>query len=183
MEILIEISCPKTKDTIAGDQQEDTMQKLKLCSFVWAILSWGLLTNSPLKAQSTKTQAQRLIDLTAQKHPEITGLELSATPLGKDDCMTVAATEPKDLGEKCDEDEATALRTLKPFVEHEPDGYDVTAPLHDANGKVIGTLGIDFKPKAGQTETEVLKGTAALLKEIEQQIPSKAFLFQPVSGV
>lgn len=67
-------------------------------------------------------------------------------------------------------------------MQHEPDGFDVTAPLHDANEKLIGTLGIDFKPQAGQTKADILKRTAEFLKEVEQQIPSKAFLFQPVSG-
>ena len=159
------------------------MRKLKFCRSVWGILICGLLGSAPLNAQSPKTQAQRLVDITAQKHPEIIGLELSATPPGKGICITIAATESKDLGEKCDEDEATALKTQKPFVEHEPDGFDVTAPLHDARGELIGTLGIDFKPQAEQTKSGVLKRTTELLREIERQIPSKAFLFQSASGV
>jgi hypothetical protein len=146
-----------------------------------AIFACGALTSSPLMAQSRKTQAQRLIDTTVQKHSEVTGLELSATPPGKSSCITIAATEAKDLGEKCDDDENTALKTLEPFVEHEADGYDITAPLHDANGKQVGTLGIDFKPQPGQTKEDVLQLTAQLLKEIERQIPSEAFLFEPAS--
>jgi hypothetical protein len=158
------------------------MNKWEFCSVVQGILICGVLTRLPLNAQSQKIQAQRLIEITAQKHPEITGLELSATPPGKESCITIAATESKGIGEKCDEDEATALKTEKPFVEHEPDGFDVTAPLHDAGGKLIGTLGIDYKPQPGQTEGDVLKGTAQLLREIERQIPSNVFLFQTVSG-
>jgi hypothetical protein len=158
------------------------MHASKLCDLACGILLCGVLTNFPLNAQSKKTQAQDLVNRTAQKHPEITGLELSAAPAGQLNCITIAATEVKNLGEKCDQDEAAALKTLEPFVEHEPDGYDVTAPLHDASGKVIGTLGIDFKPQAGQTKSEILRRTARLLKEMEPQIPSKDFLFQPVSG-
>jgi hypothetical protein len=155
------------------------MRKFDLANIVTRIVIGGALAAYPLLAQSPKTQAQRLIDVTSQKHPEVTGLELSATPPGNSGCVTIAATESKDLGEKCDEDEATALKTLKPFVEHEPDGYDVTAPLHDANGKLLGTLGIDFKPEPRQTKAGILKQTEDLLKEIESQIPSEAFLFQP----
>jgi hypothetical protein len=139
------------------------------------------LLYSPLNAQSKKTHAQKLVDSIAQRHSEITGLELSATPSGQKGCVTIAATKAKDLGEKCDKDENTAIRTGDPFVEHEPDGFDVTAPLHDATGKLIGALGIDFKPQPGQTKADVLKVTAVLLKEVEPQIPSNAFLFQPVS--
>jgi hypothetical protein len=158
------------------------MRKWKFCDLACGILVCGVLASLPLNAQSKKTQAQNLVDLTAQKHSEVTALELSAIPADQGGCVTIAATEAKDLGEKCDQDEASALKTLKPFVEQEPDGFDVTAPLHDSEGNLIGTLGIDFKPKAGQTRADILKRTAEILREVEQQIPSKAFLFQVVSG-
>ena len=158
------------------------MRKWKFCNLACRILICGVLANFPLDARSKKTQAQNLVDLTAQKHSEVTGLELSATSADQADCVTIAATEARDLGEKCDQDEASVLKTLKPFVEQEPDGFDVTAPLHDSEGNLIGTLGIDFKPQAGRTKSDILKRTAGLLREVEQQIPSKAFLFQVVPG-
>jgi hypothetical protein len=158
------------------------MDKRKLCNLAGGILMGGVLINLPLNAQPKMTQAQNLVDLITKKHPEITGLELAVTPAGRQNCVTIAATDPKDLREECDRDEAVALKTLKPFVEHEPDGFDVTAPLHDANGNLIGTLGIDFKPQAGQTKAGILKRTTDILKEVERQIPSKAFLLQNVSG-
>jgi hypothetical protein len=157
------------------------MSHSKLRNILWGTLIFAVL-HSPLNAQSKKTQAQKLVDSIAQRHSEITGLELSATPAGQKGCVTIAAIEAKDLGEKCDKDEDTAMKTGEPFVEHEPDGFDVTAPLHDATGKLIGALGIDFKPQPGQTKADVLKLTAELLKEVKQQIPSKAFLFRPVSA-
>jgi hypothetical protein len=141
-----------------------------------------LIAQSRVSAQSKKTQAQRLVELIAQKHPEVADLELSVTPAGRRKCVTIAATNAKDVGEKCDSDEFAALKTPEPFVEREKDGFDVTARLHDADGNVIGTLGLDFKLNAGQTKAEILKRTAEILKEVEPQIPSKAFLFQPVSG-
>src|SRR5713226_9197462 len=95
----------------------------KFSSIAQGILICGVLTGLPLYAQSKKTQAQHLVDLTAQKHPEITELELSAAPAGQERCITIAATNPKDLGEKCDKDEAIALKTLEPFVEQEADGF------------------------------------------------------------
>jgi hypothetical protein len=156
------------------------MFKLKFMDIALVLLICGVLTTLPLTAQAKKTQAQNLVDLTAQKHSEITSLEISAAPEGQEQCSTIAATQAKDLGEKCDEDEAAALKTMEPVVEKEPDGFDVTAPLHDANGKLVGALGIDFKPQAGQTKADIVKRTTKLLKEMEPQIPSKAFLFQLV---
>jgi len=55
------------------------------------------------------------------------------------------------LKQKCDEDEFAALKTGKPHDEKEAEGYDITAPLHDASGKLVGTIGIDFKLQSGLT--------------------------------
>jgi hypothetical protein len=137
---------------------------------------------SSLLAQPGKNRAQQLVDSAVKKNADVAGLEVSATPAGKSaPCMTIAATEAKDLGEKCDEDEFAALKTGKPHVEKEVDGYDVTAPLHDAKGRLVGTVGIDFKVQSGQTDASILQRTRELLKELEPQIPSKEFLFQPES--
>ena len=144
------------------------------------ILLGSLVMCSSLQAQSGKIQAQHLVDSTVNKNADVAGLEISVTPVGNTACVTIAATEAKDLGEKCDEDEFAALKTGKPHVEKEADGYDVTAPLHDAHGKLVGTIGIDFKLRSDQTNASILKRTGELLKELEQQIPSKEFLLQPV---
>jgi hypothetical protein len=136
---------------------------------------------SSLQAQSRTTHAQQLVDSTLKKNADVDGIEISATPESKSSCVTIAATETKDLGEKCDEDEFAALKSGKPHVEKEADGYDVTAPLHDAHGRLVGTIGIDFKLLSGQTHASILRRTNDLLRELEKQIPSKEFLFQPVA--
>jgi len=104
-----------------------------------------------------KIFAQKLVETAVAKHPELSSMELAVTPPGGQNCLTIASTEAKDLGEKCDEDEFAAMRTGKPFAEKEEDGFDITVPLHDATGKLIGTVGLDFKPKPGQQETGVIE--------------------------
>ena len=141
----------------------------------------GLTMVCSSQAQSGKTQAQQLVDSAVKKNADVVGLEVSATPAGKSTCVTIAATEAKDVGEKCDEDEFAALKTGKPHVEKEADGYDVTAPLHDVSGRLVGTIGIDFKSQAGQTDASILQRTSEILKELEQHIRSKEFLLQPAS--
>lgn len=135
----------------------------------------------PLQAQPGKAHAQQLVDSMVKKYADIARLEVSATPAGKTTCVTIAATEAKDLGEKSDEDEFAVLKTGKLHVEKEADGYDITAPRHDASGQLVGTIGIDFKLQSGQTDASILKRTSEILKELEQQIRSKEFLFQPKS--
>ena len=74
------------------------MSKSRLCNLAQGIVVCGVLISLPLNAQSRKTQAQHLVDLTAQRHPEITGLELSATPAGQERCVTIAADKSEGPG-------------------------------------------------------------------------------------
>ena len=139
---------------------------------------FGKTPSSPAQAaNSKKSFAQKLLEETLPNHPEITGLEIAATPPNKP-CMTIAATEAREVGEKCDKDEFTALKTHKPFVEKEKDEFDVTFPLHDASGKLIGTAGMDFKLTPGLEESTVVDKGQQIVKELEKQIPSKARLFE-----
>lgn len=135
----------------------------------------------PLNAKPGKIFAQQLVEEAMAKHPEVSGVELSSTPPGKP-CVTIASTEAKDLGEKCDNDEFTAIKTNKPFVEKEKEGgkevFDITMPLHDAAGKVIGTIGMDFKPEPGQERSKVVNRAEEIVHEFEKQIPSKARLLE-----
>jgi len=157
------------------------MRQCIVHNVLWGTLILSVLS-SCLNAQSKKTQAQNLVDLIAQKHSEISAVELSATPAGHKRCVTIAATEPKDLREKCDQDEAAAMKTEESFVEQEPEGFDVTAPLHDLTGKLVGALGIDFKQQTGTDESQSPQTHSSAPKELEQQKPSKAFFFQSVSA-
>ncbi len=111
-------------------------------------------------------------------HPEITGLEVAATKSDQEGCKTIAATEAKEVGEKCDKDEFTAIKTNKPFVEKEKDEFDVTLPLHDSSGKVMATAGMDFKA-AGQSKQTVTRQAKAIAAELEKRFTAKEQLFEP----
>jgi len=156
------------------------MKYLTVGAFVvtLAILGEVLVAGRP----AGKIFAQQPVEEGMAKHPQVSGVELSSTPPGKN-CVTIASTEAKDLGEKCDNDEFTAMKTNKPFVEKENEGgkevYDITMPLHDASGKLIGTVGLDFKPEPGQQQPQVVQVAQQLVREMERQIPSKDKLFEP----
>ena len=130
-------------------------------------------------APQGKTLAQKAVEKVAARHPEIASLELAAARSESEGCKTIAATETKEIGEKCDQDEFTAMKTNQPFVEKEKDGFDVTMPLHDAAGTVIGTVGMDFKPEPGQEKAAVVRQAKQIAAEIEKLISSKEKLFEP----
>jgi hypothetical protein len=131
-------------------------------------------------AKAGKIRAQKILEETAAKHSELDGLELNATAPNGTGCSTIASTEAKDLGERCDKEDYSAMRTNKPSVEKEKGGFDVTLPLHDADGKVIGVVGMDFKPQPGQVAAGAVAQGKQIAAGIEKQIPSKEKLYEPV---
>jgi hypothetical protein len=119
--------------------------------------------------------AQALVEETVSKHPELVGLELATTPPHGHNCITIAATDVKEMGDKCDSTELGIIKTGNPTVEKENDGYDVTLPLH-VTGKIIGIIGMDFK--LDQQESGLVDRAKIIAKEVEDQIPAKSKLFE-----
>jgi len=136
-----------------------------------------VLEGSP--AAPDKITAQKVVEEIKAAHPEITGLEIAATKSQSEGCKTIAATEAQEVGQKCDKDELTAIKTNALFVEKEKDGFDVTLPLHDSLGKVMGTAGMDFKPEPGQKKSDVVSKAKQIASELEKRLTSKEQLFEP----
>jgi hypothetical protein len=128
---------------------------------------------------SDKILAQKVVEEIKAEHSEITGLEVAATRSEQEGCKTIAATEEKEIGEKCDNDEFTAMKTDRPFVEQEKDEFDATLPIHDAAGKIIGSAGMDFKV-SGQTKETVTRQARRIASELEKRFTSKKQLFESV---
>ena len=138
----------------------------------------GLIVAIAGLAQANKIMAQKVVEEIKAGHPEITGLEIAATPSKAGGCKTIAATEASEVGQKCDKDELTAIRTNKPFVEKEKDEFDVTLPIHDSSGKIIATAGMDFKLQPGRTKLSVASEAQKIAAELEKRFVSKDELFR-----
>jgi hypothetical protein len=157
--------------------RKNAVHSMVVSAVIVGVMCWAIVTTSPGRAASGRIFAQKLVEEMLPKHSEVTGLEIAAVT--KAGCKTIAATDPKDLGEKCDKDELQALQTGEPFVDHESDGFDVTLPLHDGSRKIIAVVGMDFKPVAGQTNESAVKQGQQIIAEMEFQVPSKDKLFEP----
>ena len=131
---------------------------------------------SALLAAPPTTRAGELVASVTAAHPEVANLELALTT--DKGCHTVAASDPRDVGEACDSDELGPMRSGVPDVE-EPSAadpvYDVTQALHDSRGRLIGAVGMDLRPK-GLSREQVLAAAKKLLAELEREIPSQASL-------
>lgn len=147
-----------------------------------AIAAFGIcfvsaMTPAQTATQRTKSMAQKLVEDTHAQHPEAT--EIGIVTVSTRGCRTIASTDSKDIGEKCEADDSAPMKTGKPYVEKEKDGYDISLPLHDATGKAIGAVGIEFKLEAGQTAANMTERAKQIAGEMEKQIASKAALSKP----
>ena len=134
------------------------------------------LTNPTAANTKSKIFAQALVENTLSKHPALLGVGLATTQPQGHDCVTIADTDAKELGDKCDKGELAVMKTGKSTVEKESDGYDVTLPLH-VGGKTIGIIAMDFK--LDELEAGLLDRAKVIAKEVEAQIPEKSKLFEP----
>jgi len=139
-----------------------------------AFVSQALATPKPADAKG-KIFAQALVEATVAKHPELQGLGLATTPPDGHFCVTIADTDAKELGDKCDAGELAVMKSGKATVEKEADAYDVTIPFR-LGKKTIGIIGMDFK--LDQQEAGILDKAKAIAKEVVDQIPQKAKLFE-----
>ena len=144
---------------------------------LWMAAAFVVSAGPPASAQ---TLAQRLVRDMVAKHADVlSAMEVAVQ--SKKGCATVASTDPRDVGEKCDADEKGPIRTGEPDVEAPTKGdpvYDITQALHDASGNLIGAVGMDIKPSAGRDRAAVVAVARDLLRELEAQIPSRAKLVE-----
>ena len=59
--------------------------------------------------------------------------------------------------------------------------YDVSMPIHDANGKITATAGMDFKAEPNQSDARVIERSERLGMELEAKVKSKEKLFESVN--
>jgi len=145
-----------------------------------SILAGTLICLAPAAIAGPQTRssylAQKLVNEAHAKHPEAN--EIGIATVGPKGCTTIASTDKKDVGEKCEAEDSEPIRTGKTHVEKEGKNFDVTLPLHDQSGKTVGSVGIELAPKNGETQADVEKHAQGIAKEMESAITSKESLTQ-----
>jgi hypothetical protein len=151
------------------------------CGTLLCVLSLSARNN---KSVSVKIFAQKVVDDALAAHPEIAALELSATPPNKTACVTIASSDPKEIGEKCDKEVVTAMKTNSPFVERETEEgkkiFAITVPIHDPSGNVIGTVGLDFPRNSDSEQAKVSERAKQIAAELEAKLKSIEKMFESV---
>ena len=122
---------------------------------------------------TTKTHAQKLVDDTLKKHPEVIVLAMHVTPpKGKDNI--ILASNFGRIGKKADDDDMKVVNSGEPIVGVYGEGkrYGVELPLRDSAGQTVGALSVGFPYKKGDDEKAFLVEAQKVRDELQKRIPS-----------
>ncbi len=147
-----------------------------------SVIYFDDLTVSDLSAATSsaargKLFAQKLVDELAAKHPELVRIGVHVTPPHRSENIIVASNVATKIGQKSDPEDLKTMQTGKPVVLKEGANFDITLPLRDAGGQIIGAIGLTFPPRNGEPESSAVHRAQAMARELERQIPSAAKLF------
>jgi len=139
-----------------------------------------LLEPFPYSPLPTNTFAQKLVDETLAKHPELQILALHITPPSGNDNVILASSIGR-IGKKGDEDDLKVIKTGEPILEVHISGkrFEVELQLHDRSGKTIGAVSAVYAYKLGDDKDQFRKQAEKLRAELEKEIPSVAKLVEP----
>ncbi len=129
---------------------------------------------------SSKIYAQKLLDETLAKHPEVVIMAMHVTPPDKPDNVVIASNIGR-IGKKADEDDLRVIETGKPNLEPNKKGdhFEVELVMQDQAGKTIGAVGIVFMYKP-DNEAAFQKKAEEIRDEMRRQTPTLAKLFEQV---
>ena len=125
--------------------------------------------------------AQKLVDETLAKYPDVVILAFHVTPPGKTDNVIIASNIGR-IGKKADEDDMRVIDTGKNNLEVNKTGnhFEVELPILDQTGKTIGAAGVVFNYKKGDDQAQLEKTAVGIRDEWRTQIPNKEKLFESV---
>jgi hypothetical protein len=135
------------------------------CPFACFLLLAFAACASPPKSASFP-EAQTLVEQVARKHTEVSRLTLHAVTAGDPKSRVIASTLPERLNTWSDPEDKKAMDSGQPVTLKEGDQLDYTAPVKDASGKSIASVGVTVKGGAGATEATQTAKAKAVADEV-----------------
>ena len=135
-------------------------------------------------AQGACTQgyiyAQRLVDETVARHPELTALVVHVTPPGLA-YNVIIASNIWLTGQKSDPDDVAVITSGKTVTEMNKAGnkFEVQGVLKNVLGATIGSVATVFPYKAGESTTQLEARAASIRNELSKRILNATNLMEP----
>lgn len=161
----------------AGQDKKALEQKTEMIRDALAkrILNAGnLMDRFPFDSSATtKTHAQKLVEQTVAKYPELSLLALRAASKGGGDIVTLGSNFGRH-GKKADAEDKNILDSGVAKTHILPGGkrFSGSLPLRDSAGKAIGILNVGYAVKQGDDEKALLAKAEKLRDELQKAIPS-----------
>ena len=139
----------------------------------------------PVAAQSNGTgymvYAQKLLQETLAKHPEVVIMAFHVTPPQSKTNVIIASNIGR-IGKAADDDDLRVIQTEKSNLEVNSTGihFEDECVLRDKSGHNIGAVGIVFNYKKGDDKAKLAAAAEAIRDEMSQSIPSRDQLFELV---
>jgi hypothetical protein len=139
-----------------------------------------LSAQSPGAAEKPNTFAQKLVDQTLVKHPDIVILVFHVVSADKSDYPIIGSNIGR-YGKKADEDDLRVIKTGKPNLEVNAtrNHFEVEMQFHDAAKKLLGAIAVVYNYKAGDDKEALHKKAEQVRAEVELQIASWKRLMGP----
>jgi hypothetical protein len=125
--------------------------------------------------------AQKLLQETLAKHPEVVIMAFHVTPPNAKMNVIIASNIGR-IGKAADEDDLRVMGTEKSNLEVNATGnhFEDECVLRDKNGHNIGAVGIVFNYKNGDDKQKLAAMAEKIRDEMSKLIPDKEGLFEPV---
>jgi hypothetical protein len=122
---------------------------------------------------TTKMHAQKLVDATLAKHPELIILAMHVTLPDSKNNIIVASNFGR-IGKRADADDWKVIDSGLPTAGIAGDGkrYAVALPLRDVSDKTLGELSVGFRYRSGEDEKALLAQAEKVRDELKKSIPS-----------
>lgn len=145
------------------------------------MLTVGAVGGTAVAQAKPAIYAQKLVDETLAKHPEVVIIAVHVTPPNKTENVIIASNIGR-YGKKADEDDMNVINTGKSNLEVNKGGnhFEDELTLQDQSGQTIGAVGIVFNYKAGDDKSKYVKIAEQIRDDWKTQIPNKEKLFEPV---
>jgi iron complex outermembrane receptor protein len=164
----------------------------RLTVFLLALLAVVL----PIRAQAPVTPAapspepslgekygQYLVDSLVALHPELSEVDVHATPPGSTQSVIVAAKTASRVGKPSDPDDLAVIRSGEPRIEINARGNqnaEVEVALFDIYNQPIGAVELTFPYVTGTDPQAMLAVAAQYRDQLSRRILEQASLFEPV---
>jgi iron complex outermembrane receptor protein len=162
-----------------------SLMTMRMAAAMLVALTFGRLTSAVAdaalgKAADNAIYAQMLVNESLARHPELVVIGMHAVKPGAKESTMIAANLDR-IGKRDDEDDLAVARERKTILApnlKDPTRFEVAVPLHDASGKVIGSLSTVFKYGAGDDEVKMHATAVAIRDDLAKKTPTLAALFK-----